>query len=250
MNSNISTVAASPSHSSGCGGGVLFFLFMVYFRLNNEEVWSEFLSRASNPSSYRVMIYASEPDHFVRPRLFPSLLVPITLSEYGRAIGPMNQLIDYAGHLSRSEKDRFIWLSENAIPVKPFWMMQQHFLGCDVVACENTASASISGAGAGTGTGTGRKAAGVHASTLDSTVHSPNPPSSTSATTTTGTSTDTASSGIGTAGGECRDGVRRLPPMAKRQLQSSFCVAPTDQWLKLQGTEYAVKTHQWSTLNK
>ena len=107
--------------------GVLYFLFMVYYRLNNEEVWKDFF-RNSNPDSYKLFIHSSLPHKFIPPDSFPFVLVPTVRSEYFHLIEPMNQLLRHALNVSYHNFDRFIFLSENTIPIKPFHVLVHHFV--------------------------------------------------------------------------------------------------------------------------
>jgi hypothetical protein len=148
--------------------GTLFLLFIVYYRLNNEEIWGHFFKGAPQ-ERYKVFIHSSLPNLFDPPRNFNFTIVPTVKSEYGRSVGPMNQLLKSAFNYSISEFDRFIFLSENSIPVKSFNLVLNHF---------------------------------------------------------TSTMLNT------------------------RPQASDFCIAPTNQWLQLEGDQFFVKHHQWITLNR
>ena len=111
--------------------GILFFMFMVYFRLNNEDVWMDFLK--DSPTSYVILIHSSLPSKFVPPSVLRFVLVPTAASEYGRSVGPMNQLLRYALNNSFQTSDRFIFLSENSIPVKPFQMLRHFYFDSKVI---------------------------------------------------------------------------------------------------------------------
>ena len=74
--------------------GTLYFMFMVYFRLNNEAVWMDFLKDA--PRTYVILIHASLSSKFIPPSMLQFVRVPTVSSEYGRSVGPMNQLLKYA----------------------------------------------------------------------------------------------------------------------------------------------------------
>jgi hypothetical protein len=106
--------------------GTVFFLFLVYYRLNNEEIWYRFLKGAPQ-ERYKVFIHSSLSNHFVPPLSLKFTAVRTVKSEYMRSIGPMNQLLKSALKYSISEFDHFIFLSENSIPVKSFDMVLNHF---------------------------------------------------------------------------------------------------------------------------
>jgi hypothetical protein len=101
---------------------------MVYYRLNNEEVCDKFL-KGADPKfpRYKIFSHASLPNHFIAPLAINYTVVSTVKSEYMRSVGPMNQLLMSAFNHSTSEFDRFIFFSENSIPVKPFTLVLNYF---------------------------------------------------------------------------------------------------------------------------
>ena len=106
---------------------VIFFLFLVYFRLNNEGIWEDFF-RTTAPSQYKIYIHTSLPSKFIPPSKLRFTLVPTVHSAYYHLVEPMNQLLKFSLNESVDQHDRFIFLSENTIPVKPFRFLAQHYL--------------------------------------------------------------------------------------------------------------------------
>jgi hypothetical protein len=106
--------------------GTVFFLFLVYYRLNNEEIWYRFLKGAPQ-ERYKVLIHSSLPNHFIPPLSLKFTTVRTVKSEYFRLVLPMNQLLLSAFNHSVSEFDHFIFLSENSIPIKSFDAVLKHF---------------------------------------------------------------------------------------------------------------------------
>ena len=111
--------------------GVIYFLFMIYSRINNEEIWADYLKDVPL-SNYKVFIHVSSKENFYPPKLFDYSIVPTVQSTYCiKTVPPMNQLLKYALNTSISEFDRFIFLSEQTIPVKSFRKFQDMYLSCD-----------------------------------------------------------------------------------------------------------------------
>ena len=108
-------------------GGVLFFLFLVYYRLNNEGIWYDFF-QTTTPAHYRILMHTSLPNKFIPPSTLRFVLVPTVNSAYYHLVEPMNQLLKIALNCSVDQMDRFIFLSENTIPIKPFHMLAKHYL--------------------------------------------------------------------------------------------------------------------------
>jgi len=102
----------------------IFFLFMTRAGLVHEELWQAFFSSAPQ-SNWRAFIHCVNFHtcslHFQVTNPMGMTLVPTTTSEYCKnLVSPMIQLVSYAIRDSSSSWDKFVFLSETTLPVKPF----------------------------------------------------------------------------------------------------------------------------------
>lgn len=130
---------ASASH------GTVYFLFLVENKLLNELVWDEYFKYIpdldDSSKSYRVLIHSSKNDSFFPPTHFESIVVnTVSSTTCENVVGAMNGLLEAAlGHTVNdakgnniklppsNDKDVFIFLSMDTIPVKPFNELADYF---------------------------------------------------------------------------------------------------------------------------
>lgn len=113
----------------GEGPPRLFLLFMTANGFNRPELWEAFLEGA-DPSRYRTFMHCkhqgvcemalSENGESARHRLSFSLVDTVPSTYCVDLVNPMVQLLQAALQESRSPGDKFVFLSESTIPVKPF----------------------------------------------------------------------------------------------------------------------------------
>jgi hypothetical protein len=112
------------------GGGTpkLFFLFMVRDSLPHAKIWARFLANAREGIDYEALVHCVEKQscmQSIKP-LFSFDIIETADSEYCKdLVSPMNALL--ASALGRGEKnkdDKFVFLSESTVPVKPFANVQ------------------------------------------------------------------------------------------------------------------------------
>lgn len=102
-------------------GGVLFFNFLGYKEIYNEDIWREFFKDVPT-SQYRVYIHLKEANGFSTRAFEQSgyCLVPSVWSDYCRVTNPMNELLFRSLNDSFHQNDHFIFLSSDTIPIKSF----------------------------------------------------------------------------------------------------------------------------------
>lgn len=119
---NTSSQAYSPY-----GSGVVHFLFMVNDDLPHADIWREFFKTAA-PGSWRAFVHCKDSDGCVRNGVFsnnPGLSqVPTTPTWYCHdLVTAMKQLLSFAlgsNAASMGGREKFVFLSESTLPIKPF----------------------------------------------------------------------------------------------------------------------------------
>ena len=109
----------------------VFFLMLAYDMISNIQQWDMFFEHA-NPLHYKFFVHFAEVDKGSKPnfhdanspfyysQVFNVSSIPRVLSSYMSVHQPMNALADAALAVSQHENDMFVFVSSDALPVKPF----------------------------------------------------------------------------------------------------------------------------------
>mmetsp|Transcript_1460 Transcript_1460/g.4020 ORF Transcript_1460/g.4020 Transcript_1460/m.4020 type:complete len:386 (-) Transcript_1460:93-1250(-) len=123
-------VAASCDRVGQPNPGKLFFLMTALDMIGHEEVWVRFFSGGEHGVSFEAFLHCQVYHGCLTnvQRLDLFTVVPTAPSEYcENLVSPMVALLDAA--LRRSEPgnphDKFIFVSQYTLPVKPFWLAHQ-----------------------------------------------------------------------------------------------------------------------------
>mmetsp|Transcript_110473 Transcript_110473/g.276570 ORF Transcript_110473/g.276570 Transcript_110473/m.276570 type:complete len:557 (+) Transcript_110473:223-1893(+) len=107
----------------------IFFLFMVYTRISNVEIWERFFEPAQRGVDYTALVHCkSEADcrKLITSNRF--LVIPSVETSYClNLVAGMNALLQAALTLSGvgSSNDKFVFASDSTLPVKPFSYVYQ-----------------------------------------------------------------------------------------------------------------------------
>jgi len=114
----------------------LFFLFLVYVKINNEEVWNRFFSAAVHGIDFRALVHckseASCRENILAQHHYE--IIPSVETGYcSNLVNGMNALLRAAIDKSAvvgtgSAFDKFVFISDSTLPVKNFHFVQQHLL--------------------------------------------------------------------------------------------------------------------------
>mmetsp|Transcript_127335 Transcript_127335/g.396338 ORF Transcript_127335/g.396338 Transcript_127335/m.396338 type:complete len:408 (-) Transcript_127335:99-1322(-) len=119
-------------------GPKLFFLFMVRDKLPSEKVWLRFFGSAARGTEYEALVHCTDEtgcrQNIQNQTAFR--IVPTVASKWCvDLVSPMNALLSYAAHRGTPGRlqaghphDKFIFVSDTTVPVKPFRHVQ-HVLG-------------------------------------------------------------------------------------------------------------------------
>mmetsp|Transcript_47602 Transcript_47602/g.86028 ORF Transcript_47602/g.86028 Transcript_47602/m.86028 type:complete len:507 (-) Transcript_47602:83-1603(-) len=112
----------------------LFFLFLVYAKINNEEVWDRFFDSAVQGVDYRALVHCKSESGCrknIRSQHRFEIIPSVETTYCFNLVGGMNALLkralSYSGH-QESQFDKFIFLSDSTLPVKPFSMVKQRLI--------------------------------------------------------------------------------------------------------------------------
>lgn len=121
--------ALKKSNQSNSDGGRVFFLFLTKSGIEDMDLWRVFFEGA-DPSRYQVFMHCKEygmcsmKNHGTQP--FEVTLVDSVPTKYCEdLVTGMVQLLRGAVQVSTSPNDKFVFLSESALPVKPFDMIHE-----------------------------------------------------------------------------------------------------------------------------
>mmetsp|Transcript_41024 Transcript_41024/g.87382 ORF Transcript_41024/g.87382 Transcript_41024/m.87382 type:complete len:468 (+) Transcript_41024:171-1574(+) len=112
----------------------LFFLFLVYGRIDNEEVWDRFFARAERGVDYQALVHCKSEASCLKNIRAQNLyeVIPSVKTEYCLdLVSAMNALLKAAvarGGVG-SPKDKFVFVSGSTLPVKPFSDVHQRLTG-------------------------------------------------------------------------------------------------------------------------
>mmetsp|Transcript_74077 Transcript_74077/g.176423 ORF Transcript_74077/g.176423 Transcript_74077/m.176423 type:complete len:440 (-) Transcript_74077:89-1408(-) len=120
----LSGSAPSAQGSQGDGQPQLFFLFLASEGLLHPGLWDAFFQGANSTQQYRVLMHCRSAERCrSKPGLqaTAALVVDTVPTRYcSGLVGSMVHLLKKALPLSRSAQDKFVFLSDSTLPVKPF----------------------------------------------------------------------------------------------------------------------------------
>lgn len=112
----------------------LAFLFLVYDKINNEEIWDRFFASAVHGSDYIALVHcvntAGCSNNIKSPQRYE--IIPSVETKYCTdLVSGMNALlqagVSYGGGKNRPD-DKFIFISDSTVPVKPFAAVQSRLV--------------------------------------------------------------------------------------------------------------------------
>lgn len=119
----------SPSPASGRDSrGRIFFLFMTTAGMSHTDYWHSFFA-GTDPTSHKVFMHCTDYNvcalQLSMKNPLGVTLVDTVPSEYCRdLVSPMVQLLRVSIGDSDSPKDKFVFVSDTTLPVKPFALVQ------------------------------------------------------------------------------------------------------------------------------
>eukprot|EP00929_Paragymnodinium_shiwhaense_P108978 TRINITY_DN75324_c0_g1_i1.p1 TRINITY_DN75324_c0_g1~~TRINITY_DN75324_c0_g1_i1.p1 ORF type:complete len:526 (+),score=110.93 TRINITY_DN75324_c0_g1_i1:182-1759(+) len=146
----------SPPGMQGAGGGdamppppqmipspigkpQLFFLFLVYVKINNEEIWNRFFSAAVHGVDFRAFVHCKSEASCrenIKGQHFYEIIPSVETAYCSNLVGGMNALVRAA--ISKTAAlgtahamDKFIFISDSTLPVKNFHYMQRQLTVAD-----------------------------------------------------------------------------------------------------------------------
>jgi len=122
---------ATSNATAGGGKPQVFFMFMVYGRINNIEVWERFLSSGVGQGiEYKALVHCKterECRGAIRSHLFE--IIPSVPTAYCTdLVGGMNALLHAAvlrAGAAHNPNDKFVFISDSTLPVKPIVQMHR-----------------------------------------------------------------------------------------------------------------------------
>lgn len=109
----------------------LFFLFLVYDKINNEDIWDRFFATAIHGSDYVALVHCKSTSGCQRNIRSPhryEIIASVETKYCTDLVSGMNALLqagaNYAG-ISTHTDDKFIFISDSTLPVKPFSAVQK-----------------------------------------------------------------------------------------------------------------------------
>lgn len=117
------------NQTAAAGKPTLVFLFLVYDRINNEEIWDRFFAHANQGSDYVALVHCKSVEGCRQNVRTPTRyqIIPSVETKYCvDLVAGMNALLGagvHAGHAPRAD-DKFIFVSDSTVPVKPFSAVQ------------------------------------------------------------------------------------------------------------------------------
>mmetsp|Transcript_47741 Transcript_47741/g.103905 ORF Transcript_47741/g.103905 Transcript_47741/m.103905 type:complete len:529 (-) Transcript_47741:28-1614(-) len=111
---------------------LIFFLFMVYEKINNEEVWSRFFAPAVRGVDYVALVHcksASSCSRNIRSTTTFEIIPTVETRYCMNLVSGMNALLAVAlqsgGSRMANPMDKFVFVSDSTLPIKPFTAVQQ-----------------------------------------------------------------------------------------------------------------------------
>jgi len=104
----------------------LFFLVLAYSKLYNMHVWEEFFSNIPH-TQYKVFLHSKLLLQLNSSQTFNITLISKFYSAYGKSSHAMNGLFEAGLNASYHERDAFLLISSDTIPIKPFSTIYDHY---------------------------------------------------------------------------------------------------------------------------
>jgi len=112
----------------------LIFMFLVYDRINNEQIWNRFFDGAAHTSDYRVLVHCKHADacrkNIQSPQRY-EIIPSVPTAPCTDLVNAMNALLKAGVErlgLPRNVEDKLIFISDSTLPVKPFSIVQSRLL--------------------------------------------------------------------------------------------------------------------------
>lgn len=112
----------------------LIFLFLVYDKINNEEIWDRFFAPAIHGTDYIALVHCKSVEYCRQNIKSPhryEIIPPVETKYCTDLVSGMNALlqagVSKAGRPPRAD-DKFIFISDSTVPVKPFSFVQNRLL--------------------------------------------------------------------------------------------------------------------------
>lgn len=112
----------------------LIFLFLVYDKINNEEIWDRFFAPAIHGSDYIALVHCKSVEYCRQNIKSPHRyeIIPSVETKYCTdLVSGMNALLQAGvNKVARPPRadDKFIFISDSTVPVKPFSFVQNRLL--------------------------------------------------------------------------------------------------------------------------
>lgn len=110
----------------------LYFLFLVYVKINNEEIWNRFFSSAVHGVDFRAFVHCKSEASCrenIKGQHFYEIIPSVETSYCSNLVGGMNALVRAAITKSTAlgtahPMDKFVFISDSTLPVKNFHYIQ------------------------------------------------------------------------------------------------------------------------------
>jgi len=122
--SGVSSLGGSPDPGSHLWEPRVFFLFLTRYGIFHERLWEDFFSSAT-PGRWRALVHCTDSkrcsSRLAKRNLIGMVQVATVDSQYCYdLVSPMIQLLQAATAESTSPGDKFAFISDETLPVKPF----------------------------------------------------------------------------------------------------------------------------------
>jgi len=129
----VAVAAGKPTGSTASpalGAPKVFFLFMVYAKINNEKVWQRFFLPAVRGTDYHALVHCkfeSSCKGNVKAQHIFEIIPTVETTYCFDLVNAMNTLLQTAlarggaGH----PNDKFVFISDSTLPIKPFAAVRQ-----------------------------------------------------------------------------------------------------------------------------
>jgi hypothetical protein len=113
----------------------LIFLFLVYDKINNEEIWDRFFASAQQGTDYTALVHCKSESGCktnIKSQARYQIIPSVETKYCSDLVSGMNALIQSgvnAGGRAPRPDDKFIFVSDSTVPVKPFSTIQSRLFG-------------------------------------------------------------------------------------------------------------------------
>lgn len=131
-----STAVAFPTHRQAANlnqvvrqDPVIVFLFLVIDKINNEEIWDRFFASAVQGSDYRALVHCKSMEGChtnIKSKERYEIITAVETKYCADLVSGMNALLQagVTAVLPGRPDDKFVFVSDSTIPVKPFSVVQ------------------------------------------------------------------------------------------------------------------------------